>query len=94
MEGREYNINNQEENLGFRSTIRNLIVTGFFRSVYSTSSQQGQEEISWKTTVCDGLPEHLEYSLTIKKKKKIVASVQMPLQKDQLASRRLIISVK
>ena len=69
MEGREYNINNQEENLGFRSTIRNLIVTGFFRSVYSTSSQQGQEEISWKTTVCDGLPEHLEYSLTIKKKK-------------------------
>ena len=95
MEGREYNMDNQEESLGFRSTIRNLIVTGFFRSVYSTSSQRGQEEMGWETTVCDGSSEHLEYSLTIKKKKlKIVASVQMPLQKDQLALRRLIISVK
>ena len=50
--------------------------------------------MGWETTVCDGSSEHLEYSLTIKKKLKIVASVQMPLQKDQLASRRLIISVK
>ena len=48
MEGREYNMNNQEESIGFRSTIRNLIVTGFFRSVYSTSSQRGQEEMGWK----------------------------------------------
>ena len=30
MEGREYNMNNQEESLGFRSTIGNLIATGFF----------------------------------------------------------------
>ena len=51
--------------------------------------------MGWETTVCGGSSEHLEYSPTIKKKKlKIVASVQMPLQKDQLASRRLIISVK
>ena len=69
MEGGEYNMDNQEESLGFRSTIRNLIVTGFFRSVYSTSSQRGQEEMGWETTVCDGSSEHLEYSLTIEKKK-------------------------
>ena len=66
MEGREYNMDNQEESLGFRSTIWNLIVTGFFRSVYSTSSQRGQEEMGWETTVGDGSSEHLEYSLTIK----------------------------
>ena len=48
MEGREYNMNNQEESLGFRSTIGNLIATGFFRSVYSTSSQRGQEEMAGK----------------------------------------------
>ena len=68
MEGREYNMDNQEESLGFRSTIWNLIVTGFFRSVYSTSSQRGEEEMGWETTVCGGSSEHLEYSLTIKKK--------------------------
>ena len=48
MEGREYNMNNHEESLGFRSTIGNLIATGFFRSVYSTSSQRGQEEMAGK----------------------------------------------
>ena len=70
MEGRENNMNNQEESIGFRSTIRNLIVTGFFRSVYSTSSQRGQEEMGWKATLCDGSSERLEYSLTIKKNNK------------------------
>ena len=68
MDWREYNMNNQEESIGFRSTIRNLIVTGFFRSVYSTSSQRGQEEMGWKTTLCDGSCKRLEYSLTIKNK--------------------------
>ena len=60
MEGREYNMNNQEESIGFRSTIRNLIVTGFFGSVYSTSSQRGQEEMGRKTTLCYGSSKRLE----------------------------------
>ena len=67
MEEREYNMDKQEESLRFRNTIRNLIVTGFFRSVYSTSSQRGQEEMGWKENLCDGSSERLEYSLTIKK---------------------------
>ena len=68
MEEREYNMDKQEESLSFRNTIRNLIVTGFFRSVYSTTSQWGQEEMGWKTTLCNGSSKRLEYSLTIKNK--------------------------
>lgn len=67
MEEREYNMDKQEESLSFRNRIRNLIVTGFFRSVYSTSSQRRQEEMGWKANLCDGSSERLEYSLTIKK---------------------------
>ena len=45
MEEREYNMDKQEESLSFRNTIRNLIVTGFFRSVYQLSARPGGDRL-------------------------------------------------